>query len=157
MRFLITLIALTIISGCNNLSPRNDVKQELQNQQGKINGLENNQNAIKSEIGRLSNDLGVQNSKLKDLQEGWLNFKSTLSENENSGVQILQGDGSLFLVFSTITIVALLYFAFKANKYQQTAHFLSKQISEYNDASLNQKIINNADPKIAKTIYNLMK
>lgn len=151
------LFLILAISGCGNLSPRNDLKNQLDNQGSKINGLENNQNSIKSEVGRLSNDMGVQNSKIKDLQEGWLNFKSTLSENENSGVQILQGDGSLFLVFSTITIIALLYFAFRANKYQRTAQFLSRQLKDHNDPVLNQKVIQSANPKMAKTIYSLLK
>ena len=101
----VLILTLLFFSGCG-FSPRN----RLNNQDGQIDELKNNQNGLMSEIGGLKQQSEITDSQLKEVQQGYLNIQNKLSSNENSGVQILQGDGALFLVFATIVICSILYF-----------------------------------------------
>ena len=143
MKKLILLLSVVFFSGCNLLSPRisPEMQQKLDNQNAKINGIENNQNAIKLELGRLSQDLSIQNSTIGDLQQGWLNFSGALSRNDNKGIQVLQGDGALILVFAITTIGMMLYYFYKSRTYCQAAKVLARQIVDHPDPVLHQKVL----------------
>src|ERR1017187_2132004 len=99
MKKLISLIisGILIISsmGCGNLSPRDNFSPKLQedinNTNGKIDRIENNQNSIHGEIEKL------------------LSFNKT-----NNGIQILQGDGALILVFSLCTIGIIFIYLYQS-------------------------------------------
>ena len=70
-----------------------------------------------------------------------------LSRNENNGIQILQGDGSLIMVFC-ITIFAIMLFY--RNKYiakEKSISIIAKEVSLFNNADLNEKILRAAMTK----------
>jgi len=160
---LIALVAmLLVLPGCGNLSPRDNlspqIQQDLDNQKGRINGLENNQNAIKLELGRLSNELGIQDSQVKEMQQGWINIQAALNRNENSGIQILQGDGPLVGIFCLATLITLLYFFRRGEQYRKTAAMLGRQISMHNDGRLKHDVLAAAmNTDLEKQVYRLVR
>lgn len=135
------LIVTTVgLSGCGNLSPRLDEK--IDNQNGKIDEIRNNQNGLMLELGKLKQSAEIQNSQLKEVQQGMLNVNAAVSKNENSGVQILQGDGALILVFSLGVIGMLLYYyRDRAIQSEQTAEILAREVARYNSPILNDGIL----------------
>lgn len=137
----IALVIFTLgLSGCANLNPR--LNERIDNQNGKIDEIRNNQNGLMLELGKLRNDAQIQNSQLKEVQQGMLNMNAALSKNENSGVQILQGDGALILVFSLGVIGMLLYwYRDRAIKSEKAAEIMAQEVARYNDAELNDAIL----------------
>lgn len=107
MKNIFFLYIVLLISGCQNFSPRMEPK--IDNQNGKIDEISNNQNGIMAEIGKIRQETQLLNSQLKEVQNGLLNLNVAVSRNENSGVQILQGDGSLLLIYSLAVMGMLLY------------------------------------------------
>jgi hypothetical protein len=155
--FIILSIAmLTGISGCGNFSPRNQPR--IDNQGGKIDEIRNNQNGVMAEIGKLKQDAEIQNSQLKEVQNGLLNLNASLSRNENSGVQILQGDGALMLVFSLSVIAMLLYwYRDRAIVSEKSANLMAKEIARFNHPTLNDNILKAAMYSNAEShVYNLL-
>ena len=128
------------LSGCANLNPRNN--PNIDNQNGKIDEIRNNQNGVMAEIGKLKQNAEIQNSQLKEVQNGILNLNTAISRNENSGVQILQGDGALILVFSLAVIGMLLYwYRDRAITSEKAADVMAKEIARFNNAALNDNIL----------------
>lgn len=131
---------ITGLSGCANLSPRNN--PNIDNQNGKIDEIRNNQNGVMAEIGKLKQNAEIQNSQLKEVQNGILNLNTAISRNENSGIQILQGDGALILVFSLAVIGMLLYwYRDRAITSEKSAEVMAKEIARFNDPTLNDNIL----------------
>jgi peptidoglycan hydrolase CwlO-like protein len=91
MKFKFLMIAMLTLftSGCANFNPRNQPK--IENQNGKIEDIRNNQNGVMAEIGKLRQEMSVQNSKLKEIQNGLVNINAAVSRNENTGVQNYTG------------------------------------------------------------------
>lgn len=131
---LLSLLLITL-GGCDTFSPRS----KLNNKNGTIRDIEQNQNALKLELARVSNELGINNSKIGELQQGWANIKA--HNNENTGIQILQGDGALILVFALITICMLFYYVFELEKYKKATSILSKEIIRSQDVQLRANVI----------------
>jgi len=128
-RFAGVAVLALLLSGCglkiNPFSP--EVDQKINNQQGKIEELKNNQNGINTEVGKLRQELDIANSKIHDLQEGIVNVKG--STNENTGVQILQGNGGLILVFALGVISLMLLQQFLlARKNAKIADMLTERL-----------------------------
>jgi hypothetical protein len=146
------LIVLVLFSGCANFNP----KSRINNSNGKINDINNNQNGMMVELGKLKQDTEVLNSKLKEIQNGLVNLNMAISRNENTGVQVLQGDGSLFLVFSCIALVCIFYFKNRDN--EDTMKILAEKIMESHDESLQESVV---DAALAKNkgekVLNLLK
>ena len=114
------IIFIIFISGCGNFNPR--LQNRIANENGKIEDIRNNQNGFMLELGKLRNEAQIQNSQLKEVQQGMLNMNNALSRNENSGIQILQGDGSLMLIFALASIGMLLFhYRNKANNNEKIA------------------------------------
>lgn len=155
MKRIFLLFAL-LLTGCASINPRNNPK--IDNQNGKIDEIRNNQNGVMAEIGKLKQDSQITNSKLKEVQNGLLNMNAAISRNDNSGVQILQGDGALIFVFSLSVIGMLLYwYRDKAIKNEKTNEILVKEIAKFNDANLNDNIFRAAmNSTSEKEIYHLM-
>jgi len=129
--FAIGLISL-FTTGCavSPLSP--DMNNKINNQQGEIEELKNIQNGMNTEIGKMRNESEIRDSQFKDLQQGFINMK--LSSNENSGVQILQGDGALILVFATVVVSIIFIYQYMATKKAtKTADILAAQIAKRDD------------------------
>ena len=137
----ILMIALSVgMTGCANLNPRNNTP--INNGNGKIDEIRNNQNGVMAEIGKLKQTAEIQSSQLKEVQNGLLNLNASLSRNENSGVQILQGDGALILVFSLAVIGMLLYwYRDRAVKSEKSAEIMAKEIARFNDPVLNDNVL----------------
>lgn len=141
IKILLLISSFLFISGCSNFSPIN--RQRLNNQ-GEIEDIKSNQNGVMAEIGKLKQDAQILDSQLKDIQNGLVNINSMLSRNDNNGIQILQGDGALILVFSLATIGMILFYRQKAIENEKNVSILAKEITKINDASLNDKILQEA-------------
>jgi hypothetical protein len=143
MRRILTVLAISAmigLSGCANLNPRNN--SPIDNRNGKIDEIRNNQNGVMAEIGKLKQSAELQNSQLKEVQNGLLNLNAAISRNENSGVQILQGDGALILVFSLAVIGMLLYwYRDRAVKSEKASEIMAKEIARFNDPALNDNVL----------------
>lgn len=138
--FLLAIIVVLSTSlGCGNFNPRMNPK--IDNQNGTIDELRNNQNGVMAEIGKLKQNAELQNSQLKDVQNGLLNLNNSLSKNENSGIQILQGDGALIMVFSLCVIALLLWYRDRAVKNEKAASIMAKEIAKINDPNLNDNVL----------------
>jgi hypothetical protein len=114
------LVAGSLLSsGCNNLSPRDNVsprlQQQIDNHNGKIDRIESNQNAIKLEMSR---------------------------RNDNSGVQIFQGDGGLLLAFGIVVILCVTFYFYRSSaRNEKMVFLLAEQIKSYNDPNLEEHIL----------------
>jgi len=126
---LFIIIFIIFISGCGNFNPR--LQNRIANENGKIEDIRNNQNGFMLELGKLRNEAQIQNSQLKEVQQGILNMNNALSRNENSGIQILQGDGSLMLF----------HYRNKANNNEKIANMLAVEVARFNDPNLNDNIL----------------
>ena len=132
---IISILLLSIV-GCANFSPRN--RQGIRNN-GDVGEIKNNQQGFMLELGKLKQDTEILNSKLKEIQQGLLNINSAISRNENNGIQILQGDGSLILVMS-LAVLAFIFFTKNIQK-DKTLKMLTNKIIEQNNESLTNSII----------------
>lgn len=159
MKNLITLFVLGLslsLAGCGNLSPQQE--QRINNQDGEIEELKNIQNGINSEIGKLRQESEITNSTLKEVQQGMVNFNAKLSSNENSGIQILQGDGALILIFG-IAVVAMLLYHYRSlyKKNEKAANLMAQQIVNRGDPYLDDVVFQAAMyTDVEKEVYNLM-
>lgn len=154
-KYLIISFVLFFIFGCNinPLSPRLD--QRLDNTDGKIEDIKNNQDGIMLELGKIRNQSELNARDIRDAQQGLINLKG----NENSGVQILQGDGSLMLIFSlsVIGMILTFYYRNKSLKAEKTNEIFAQQVALHNDLDLENKIFLAAlNTKVEKNIYHLM-
>ncbi len=156
---LIGIIAFCLlgVTGCANLNPR--LRNDIDNTNGKIDEIRNNQNGIALELGKLKQNAEISNSQLKEVQQGMINLNTAISRNENSGVQILQGDGALILVFGLGVIgMMLYYYRDRAVKSEKTAEILAQQVALYDDPVLNDDILRAAMfTSSEKDVYHLMK
>lgn len=139
--FVILLIASLVgLNGCANFRPRNN--SPINNSNGQIDEIRNNQNGVMAEIGKLKQSAEIQNSQLKEVQNGLFNLNTSLSRNENNGVQILQGDGALIFVFSLAVIGMLLFwYRDRAIKNEKSAEIMAKEIAYFNDPVLNDNVL----------------
>jgi hypothetical protein len=153
---ILTIFCLVLmISGCSNFSPRS--QQRINNPNGKIEEIKSNQNGIIAEIGKLKQNTDILGSQLKEVQNGLINISSKLSDNENSGVQILQGDGALILVFAIATIAMILWHRNKIAEKEKTISILAKEVTNINDAEINDRILREATKKgIAKQVLSTL-
>lgn len=151
------LVGLVISVGCANFNPRN--QPNIKNDNGKIEDIRNNQNGVMAEIGKLRQDIAYSNSKLKEIQTGVLNLNTAISRNDNTGIQIIQGDGALIFIFSIIVISMLMFwYRDRAVKSEKTSELMAKEIAKYNDATLNEAVLKSAIANNkGKEIYQLIK
>jgi hypothetical protein len=157
MKKFIFLIALIFLSGCANFNPRNNPK--IENKSGKIEDIRTNQNGIMAEIGKLRQEMEVNNSKLKEIQSGLVNINSAISRNENTGIQIIQGDGALIFVFAIIVVgMFLFYYRDRAIKSEKTGELMAREIARFNSPKFETEILSiAAEENRAKDIYELIK
>ena len=102
------LMLLILLAGCARISPLSPrLNQKIDNQQGQIEELKNNQNGVNLELGKI--------------------------RSSNSGVQILSGDGGLlllcFVVFALL-LLAILHYRSKAIKAEQSLCIMAQQIKK---------------------------
>lgn len=139
--FISTVVLASL--GCANFNPR--MNPRINNKDGQIEEIKNNQNGVMAEIGKLKQESEIQNSKLDEVQNGLVNLNASVSRNENSGVQILQGDGALILVFSLAVIAMILFwYRERAITGEKTLSIMSKEIARFNNPNLNENILKEA-------------
>ena len=139
------LIALLIVPGCGNLSPFGNLSPELDQRlddiEGNQNTLENNQNSIKIELGRLQQALEIQGN-ANEVQQGWLNIRA---------------DGIIIAVFAVLTIGMLLYYMYQSSRYKKVSNILADQIKLYDDWEFQEQVMAAAwNTEVEKTIYKLI-
>ena len=151
------MFLICLVLGCANFDPRNN--ERIENQNGKIDEIRNNQNGVMAEIGKLKQSADIQNSQLKEVQNGLFNMNTAISKNENSGIQILQGDGSLMLIFSLSVISMILYYyRDRAVKSEKANEIISKEIARFNHPQLNDNILKAAMyTNCEKKVFTLLK
>jgi hypothetical protein len=150
-KFFLVFLFLTLFSGCGgNLSPRN--KQNINNPNGDV---QNNQQGFLLELGKMRQEVDIIGSRLREVQEGLININSAISRNENSGIQILQGDGALFLVFSCVALVFIFYYKNREN--EKLLKTVTNKIAEINDENLTNKVIDSVEPAQARKLIKMLK
>jgi hypothetical protein len=148
--FVLMCFFLVLSSGCGNLSPRN--KQNINNPNGDV---QNNQQGFLLELGKMKQEVDIIGSRLKEVQEGLININAAVSRNENSGIQILQGDGALFLVFSCVALVFIFYYKNREN--EKLLKTVTNKIAEINDENLTNKVIDSVEPAQARKLIKMLK
>lgn len=153
---LFSLIAFLALSGCARISPLSpQLEQRLDNQNGQIEDIKNNQNGLMTEIGKIRNQNELNAQNIRDAQQGIVNLKG----NENSGIQILQGDGALILIFALTSMAMFLVYHYKtrADKAGKAADILAQQIALHNDLDLDDKVFLSAlNTDVEKEVYQVM-
>lgn len=138
-KWFLAIVLCLGLTGCANFNPRLDEK--IDNQNGKIDEIKNNQNGIMDEIGKLHQKSDIQSSNLRDMQQGYLNIQSHLFSRENNGVQILQGDGPLILIFASFVVGALIwYYRDESIRHSKAAEIMAQQIAAHGDEQLHEKV-----------------
>jgi hypothetical protein len=157
-KILVTIVAVCLLAftGCNgNLSPLSPrLNNKLQNQNGKIEELKNNQDGVQMELGKLRSDNTIMAEKLNSLQQ-----QQGMFNKANSGVQILQGDGAIIaiIVLAALGMVLIYYYRSEALKAKKTAEMLAHQIASFNDPDLEDQVFTAAiNSGVEKEVYHLM-
>lgn len=150
MRKLVSLsfCVLMLVSGCGNLSPRisPELQEKIDNQNGKIGEIENNQNSMKNEMLNLKSQAEIHDSELREVQQGWLNLQRLFSsENSNSGIQIFSGPGGLTVALMGIAMLGILsittvYYKLAADKHEKVAGILGDEILKSQDKQLQEQV-----------------
>ena len=157
-RYFLTIVAalcLLTAQGCGNLSPRQD--PEINDNQGQIGQVENMANSNKLELGNLQSQAEIQNSKLDKIQQGLANFQST---NENSGVQILSGQGGLLISLFTVLAACLMIIHYRgqAQKQEKVANMLAERIVQWDEPQLEDEVFQAAMyTDVEASVLKLMK
>ena len=84
---------------------------------------------------------------------------AAVSRNENTGIQIIQGDGALIFIFAIIVIgMFLFYYRDRAIKSEKTTQLMAREIARFNSTKLESNLIQSAvlNGK-AQEIYELIK
>jgi len=154
MKNIILSIIIFVGVGCANFNPR--MQNKIDNN-GKIDEIKSNQNGIMLELGKLRQSAEIQNSKLKEVQQGLLNFNATGIRNENKGIQILQGDGPFVVFFALGTIALILYYRNKAEKNERMANAIVAEVTRLNSQDLNDNVLKAAmNSDFEKDVYKMM-
>jgi hypothetical protein len=152
MKKILLLLIILTLPGCGNLSPQNDLKNDINNQHGQIEELKNLQNAMNLELGKLRQEAQVNAQELRNLQQGIINYNK-----DNSGIQILQGDGALVLVFGIAVVALILIFHYreKLKEHEATVDLLAEQIVKQDNLDLEDGVFIAAmDRGIEKTVLD---
>lgn len=149
------LIILILVSGCariNPLSPKSNNK--INNQQGEIDQIKNNQNGVMTDLLSLKNKLDVVARDIENLQSGYIN-----KNNRNYGIQIFHGDGGLLIGFGVCSILGYLIYRYRmeAIKYKKTAEILGQEVKKLNNLDIENRIFMSAlSNKVEKNTYEVL-
>jgi hypothetical protein len=149
-RILFSVIAMLCLfgMGCANLNPRLDNK--IDNQNGKIDEIKNNQNGVMLDLLKLKQSAEIQNSQVT----------AAIASNNNKGVQILQGSDPFVTIFglATIGMVCLLfYFWQKSDTAEKTSEIMAMEVAKINNRELHDNILRKAmGYHIEEHVYRLL-
>jgi TolA-binding protein len=159
MKAYLAIIFTTMIlfSGCSkNLSPLSpELDQKLNNANGQIEELKNNQDSIALELGKIRNQSDMNAQEIKDAQQGILNIKGS----QNSGVAIFSGDGGLIMFFALImaAFVFIYHYRDRAVKAEKTSEILAQSIALHNDVDLDNKVFAaSINTNLESVVYDIM-
>lgn len=129
--------AALFMSGCGNLSPRQ--QQEIDNQNGRIGEIENLANSIKAEVGTLHTQNDIQDSKIGQMQQGLANYQSNY---ENSGVQIFSGPGGITVAILSLLVIFTIavHYRSASKKHKKTSEILADRILNKDDPQLEDEV-----------------
>ncbi len=129
--------ATLFISGCGNLSPRQ--QQEIDNQNGRIGEIENMANSMKAEVGNLKTQSDIQDSKIGQMQQGMANFQNSY---DNSGVQIFSGPGGITVAIIGLLVVSVIAVHYRgtSKKHEKTSEILADRIISKDDPQLENEV-----------------
>lgn len=147
------LFSLTALSvGCANVSPFSPRQRQQIANEGKIEEIKTNQDSINAEIGNLRNTIEARDIASYQAQTGKAN-------KQNSGVQILSGDGALMVVLlvGIVSVVVIVYYKNKAGKSKKTAEILASALASYDNSSLDDGVFMAAmNTEVESDVYHLM-
>lgn len=151
----ICVTIMLLSSGCSvsPFSPRNNNK--INNSNGEIQDIKNNQNGFMLDLAELRNKMDLVARDIDNMQQGFMN-----SNNKNYGVQIFQGEGGLLMAVALLVggIVIVFMYRNEAIKYKKTAEILGKEIKSLKDINLENKIFTLAiKENIEKNVYESLK
>jgi hypothetical protein len=92
--------------------------------------------------------------KINNMQQGLVN-----KNNENTGVQIFQGDGGLIAAFAIAVLLILIIYHYKTrgDRKQKIAEILAQEITLYNDLALENEVFAAAmNTDVEEDIYKLI-
>ncbi len=152
----ILLLTTIFLTGCARIDPLSpDLKQQLENQNGKIEELKNNQNGLLIEMGKIRNQNEMNAKEIQDAQQGLLNLKGM----QNSGIQFFSGDGGLVVFLGAVGMVCVLIYHYRSRavKSEKTAEVLAQQITLKNDPELEDEVFRSAlKNNVESDVYSLM-
>jgi predicted PurR-regulated permease PerM len=153
--FKIFVLSCVFITGCGSpFSPK--LRQQIDNQNGKIDDISTNTNGIMLDILKLKNDQQIMQRDVENFQQGLINLEN---RNQNSGVQIFQGSGGLVVGFALTTIGMLLIYNYrsKAIQHQKTAELLAQQIVLHDSEDLQENVFKAAMyTNVESNVYHLI-
>lgn len=157
MKHIIALFLCLSLVGCGNkispLSP--EMKQSIDNQNGKIDDIRNNQNGVMLELGKLRQQQDINARDIHNAQQGVINLRGA----ENSGVQIFSGDGGLILAFFLVISAGfgIYYYRNRAVKSEAATEIMAQQIVAHEDSALDEKVFLSAlGTKAEEAVYHSM-
>lgn len=156
--FALMMISMFGLTGCGKISPLSpDLKQELNNQDGQIEDLRNNQNGLMLEMGKLRQQNEITARDIENFQQGLINLEK---KNQNYGVQILQGDGALVMFFAIAVIGMMLIFYYRsaALRNEKAAMIMAQSIAELENSEVEDRVFMMAlNTDVEKNVYQLLK
>ena len=158
-RILLVLSILFLsISGCGRFDPLSPkLEQKIDNQNGKIDELKNNQNGVSLELMKLRQQTDLNARDIDNFQQGAVNLRG--ASNDNTGFQLIQGDGALMLIFGlgVIGMFFVYHYRTEALKNSKTANILAQQIAAHDDVNLDEKVFTAAmNSDVEEHVYQLM-
>lgn len=151
---MLAICCLMLLAGCRFSPFTPNLKQDLNNQQGKIEELKNNQNGLMLDLMKLKMQNEIHARDIDSFQQGAFNIKQ-----ENSGTQILQGDGALILVLvlASLGMYFIYHYRTQALEHKQAAEILAQSIASRNDIDLENHVYMCAlNSPAEKQVYHLM-
>lgn len=126
-RILLFFGLLFALSGCADVDPFSPNLDQPINNNGELENLQNNQNGLMLELGRIRQEQEIQADQIANMQQGLINNNET-----NHGTQILQGDGALVLVFGVVVVLAasVVYCRTEAKRNKRIAELFAEQMSQ---------------------------
>lgn len=120
--------------------------------QGQIDELKNNQNGLMLDMLKLKQEQEMHARDVDNQIQGMFN-------KSNSGIQILQGDGALIMVFAVGVVAMLLIYHYrtKAKNSTKAAEIMAQQIAVHQDENLENNVFMSAlNTDAEEDVYNLM-
>ena len=154
MRWVVLAILMLCLTGCKISPVSPELDQKIDNQNGRIEDINSNQNGLMMEFLKLRNQTEINARDIGNLQQGIIN-----QSNQNSGVQVLQGDGPLIMIFAfgTIGMLLIYHYRTRAIKNEKIVEIMSDQIALYDDVHLDNDIFMSAmNTDVEKEVYDSM-